>query len=453
MVPRLLVFCMVLVTGVSARPAQALRKPKSTAATSKVTPTKDLLDQSRFPGRYLGYVVLKAANEVILWFQGTWEDAPTIVGGGSGATWSRRGARLKKMDALHSDAELATSFNLGQQDGRWLIRMFRWEPDPAMPGQFKPAPHSDEGTGEAVEGSYRFDLEKYRIVLFPREAAWKPTTLRVIRFLGDDFAASAALAPSVAPGLGKGPTQLAPVWAAGSYLLMEDGPLGRMIYRGFAEQGNTWVVRYAREGTQLVRSAAEPYEGSKRTDKGTWAAATLYANGVGLGKSDFYGIEKMSLDLAFRDPAQLEEVRFDGRAWGTWGNPSMEFTLHGTSTEVAIPDAVRTEVLSRCADPQWLAAGGPYSPQKLLNLAFQGCYAQGPRLSLNPAKNPGAEMANEKNKQGLQQALPGWTNAFQECGIRTSKIPYWTRKPAPLGLILTPEQVEKLKAERTGQTK
>jgi hypothetical protein len=161
----------------------------------------------------------------------------------------------------------------------------------------------------------------------------------------------------------------------------------------------------------------------------------------------------MTLDLAFQDPPRLEEVRFDGKAWGTWNHPSMEFTLSGEASEVPLADPVRAEALSRALDPQWLASGGPYAPQKLLNGAFQGCTAQVPLVSLNPAKTPGAQMGNEKNLQARNQALQGWSTAFQEAGVLLSKELLTSKKPVPLGLILPPAQVEKLKSERSHPSK
>lgn len=432
--------------------AQA-RKGKPASAATKAAEPKDLLDQQAIPKAFVGYAVHKTSGEVILWFQGTWMESPTVAGGGAGATWSRRAARLVPLDASGTGGILSTSFGLGRQDGRWVIRQFKLEPDYAQPGKFKPTTLADEGTGDFTDGVFRFEMDKLSIILFPGKEGWKPTSLRVFRFLGTDFTVSSTLVPCVAHAFGKGPTQLAPIWAAGSYLLLEDGPLGRMIYRGFGEQGNTWVLRYVREGGRVLRSTPDPYGGATRLEKGTYPVATLYQNGLGLAKSDFQGVESMSLDLAFKDPARLEEVRFDGKAWGTWNNPSMQFTLSGAASEMPLAEPVRAEALSRATEPQWLASGGPYSPQKLLNGAFQGCYAQVPFLSLNPAKSPGAQMGNEKNLQAQKLAIPGWMNAYQEAGVLTSKTVFTVKKPVPLGLILTPEQVEKLRSEHASPSK
>lgn len=428
-----------------------VKKSRPLVASQKTNEAKDVLDQTKFPVKFAGYAVHKASNDVVLWFQGTWIEAPAIVGGGSSASWSKRAARLTVMDTNSDGPLLATSFNLGQQEGRWVIRLLRLVPDETKPHHFKPSPLTDEGTGEQVDGSYRFDMEQIRLVIFPRDSAWKPASLRLFRFLGDDFAASAALAPCIAQTVNWGPTQLAPIWAAGSYLLMEDGLLGRLIYRGFGEQGNTWVVRYAREGQKLVKSSAEPFEGSMPKAKGTWPVVGLYQNGLGFGTGNTRGVEKMELDLVFKDPTRLEEVRFDGKAKGLWTTPTMEFTLHGASTEINIPEAVRVEALSRCADPHWMASGGPYSPQKLLNSAFQRCIAQAPLRSVNTANMSWAEIANDNNKQAFFQSVDGWLIAFQESGVQASKILFTRQKPAPLGLILTPEQAEKFRAARAGK--
>lgn len=426
-------------------PAQA-KRPKAGVPPPRPVDAKDLLDRTQFPSRFTGYVVHKASSSVVSWFLGTWIESPAIVGGGSASGWSRRAAKLQPAASTSPEDVLAMSFNLGQKDGRWAIRMLTLVPDERNPGHFKPSPLTDEGPGALVDGRYQFEMEKLRLVLIPGDSGWKPSSLRLFRFLGDDFSAPANLSPSIAATVNWGPTQLAPMWAAGSYLLLENPPYGQLLYRGFGEQGNTWMVRYVREGEAFVQSDPVPYEGSKVLKVGTWPMAGLYANGLGFAKDGTLNVSSSSLNLLFKDPTRLEEIQFDGVAKGLWTNPRVQFSIHGVATEIAIPEATRTEILSRCADPQWLASGGPYSPQKLFNTAFSGCTAQFPIASVSPGSKPWAEAGNQKNLEAYTQLLRGWVNAFQESGVVASRVPLTRTKPSPLGLILTADQVARFKS-------
>lgn len=108
MLQKLQVFLFLLCAWNPLLQAQA-KKSKPAVAPTKTNEAKDVLDRTNFPVKFAGYAVHKASNDVVLWFQGTWIEAPAIVGGGSSASWSRRAARLTVMDTNSDGLLLATS--------------------------------------------------------------------------------------------------------------------------------------------------------------------------------------------------------------------------------------------------------------------------------------------------------------------------------------------------------
>jgi hypothetical protein len=237
--------------------------------------------------------------------------------------------------------------------------------------------------------------------------------------------------------------QFAPAWAAGSYASIQDDLFGKLVYRHFAV-ATFWTARYVKDGDAFYRGRVRYFEEGRELKQTKAGMAGFFGNGMGYFKEVTFGFDRCQVDFDFKTSGKLDALRFSGERAGTGAGASLESYLGGISSEVPIPDPIKREILSRASAPGWMASGGPYSPGKLLARAYEGCVAQFPLPSQNPARGDEAERANRACLDGFRAKAIEWGVFIREAGVDPKDNIFTIAKPVPLGMVVTKEELSAL---------
>ncbi len=426
------------------RPSQTSSTKKSEGSTSKkVTSSKvlikDLLEKRSFPKHFQGYLVSNKGEQVDLFFDGIWKKAPEINGGDKTAEWSGQAAYLNDLDQPGGALYYLTSFNLGMKNGHWLARLFKWSKEPDRGDTARSAALVDEGTAEFKDGVFTIEFESYKVVLRASDSNWEAKTARLARFVGTELSTEArpkaSFIADTRDTFSQVPSQYAPVWAAGIYLVLEDDNMGKILYQPFGDSSQAWVTRFAKSGGKKIFGGTRYYSGNSIKDQANIEFAGLYMNGMANFDGAVNSAGKAGVQFKYSQDLTLEEVRYSGKVEGfaSIGKSTLNCTLYGQSFWIELPTEYKSELLNRVKDSSWIGSGGPYGLTRLFKRAFDGYVAQIPIISMTKADM--AKMWNDKTMAAWQSRSLSWSQFISdnEIGIQKS---YVKTKLFPLGTLI-----------------
>jgi hypothetical protein len=360
---------------VSSLSAQLVEKPatpakvasKGGSSASKPAPKLEFLEQIKAPKTFRGALVNKANDRAALIFRGSWGPAPQISGGGTSTQWSTQAALVSDLDEQGSSL-FKLGFNLGRKDGKLVARLFQ-----RTSLTQKEAISQDEGTVTEVGGGYVMEFEKSLLLLWPSAPkAWEPKQARLFRFLVNGCNAPGQIQPRYNAPAFPSRTQRGLTFGGGSYLVLEDGPIGRIFFAPFGD-ANLQSLRFVREGEKIHLEPARRPGAPEGKQDGFAYFSHIWGDGLtGFGQDDSSAGAKAIATFRFRQGVNLEEVA------SVSDSPLFTFALSGASEEIPLPESVKSELLDRTKELNWVLSGGPYSLKRTLLRAFEGCTIQPP---------------------------------------------------------------------------
>lgn len=379
------------------------------------SPETALVDANDFlsvPQNFDG-VVLQAGAEakVLFTFHGDWRPSTTIEGA-TAALYSKKAARLK---AVFSDdgSSYKLGFNFGMRRGVPKFRAFTW------PGEGEPANLMDEGPVSRDGGIFKLSGKRYTVIFRSAKAPWNPTSVLTGRFEGRAFQYENSLRAGRPYGRDTEyqASQYTPEWAAGSYLHVTDGFLGKYFFRLFGGKTIVAVPTVMLDGKFQFGDPVYVGNGGRVVDEFRplfSRGMAFYRTAVGGPKTVEMIFPRIGADLA------VESVRFGG------SNLGVRSILNGVSTTVEFAEEATFLAAAKTNHGLFRALPGA------LSASFKGCvfYAPWPAFYAD-MEGPAKETANHETREAYQGACIGWKTAVQLVGgtfvpVEPSK---WAERP------------------------
>lgn len=370
--------------------AKTSGKPSTSSASKPKESPKDLLDLIKAPKEFRGALVDKATDRALLIFRGSWIPAPVISGGGTTTQWSSRAALLSDLDERGSGA-FQLGFNMGRKDGQLMARLFQ-----RSSSTQKQVVGQDEGTVKELDGVYTMEFEKSTLFLWPANVqVWEPKQASLFRYIVNGCNAPGQIQPRYSSPSFPGRTQRGLTFGGGSYLVIEDGPIGRIFFAPFGD-ANLQSIRFVRRGDKIHLDTARRPGVPEGKHEGFGYFSHIWGDGLtGFGLDDSTASARSIVTFRFRKGLNLDEFA------SVSDNPLFSFTLSVAVEEIPLQDSVKTEVIDRAKDLGWPLSGGPYSLKRTLLRAFEGCTIQPPSLSRDDVRQSGmADLRSGKNTSG-----------------------------------------------------
>ena len=431
-------------------PAQSASPRRSHAASpSKPKPhieEPDLNDQLGLPKRFVGAIIDKKTNSMILSVIGTWGPAPEIQGSSSTVKYSKLGARLSDFLTQDETTRYLYSFNIGQKNGRLLVRTFRWPSQSYGLVSSTPVVQEDEGEGSSRDGRFEFETEKQRIVIRAAdEGRWAPKEIHLFHWIASDVQGTKAPKRASMEGWGADvASQWVPTWAGGSYLVLSDGFMGKAFFHAFGGT-TTFEMAAAATGDEIHFGPPFHQEGNMLLEGGYDRLSEWWQGGLRIfGQSSMPG-GSLKTSFRFRKGWGLTDLSIAGRE--NEGTTSYTSSMAGTSEEVPVEARVRDEVLDRSREAEWPMSAGPYSLKRVLLNAFKNCTLVGPRVALSTDSYRGdptyaAKVFNQRSVETYKSALAQWREDAESAGATLKLVepdaPDPVQRPVPTGWILPP---------------
>jgi hypothetical protein len=413
-----------------AAPANHSSKSASKAAPKPVKPKQarelDLLDQIKAPKTFRGALIDKATHQVAFLFRGTWQLSPRLAGSGSTIEWSGASANMADLDEQGNQAYLF-GFNLGRREGKLYARSFNW---PRTRGEEVVA--KDEGSVTAQDGGYVIDLDKVQVLLLPSEKPWTPKEVHLYRFIASECSTPNTVTPRFDSSAMNRNSPRSITFAAGSYVALEDGPFGRIFFAPFGD-ANLHQIRYFRQGEDVLWETPKRVDGKNLKPEGFAWYSQLWMDGL-TGFGNEAASYTTHIKFRFRKGTLLEEIQNESEQ-----RPTYTGSLTGASEEIPLASEVKTEVLDRSRDASWAASGGPFSLQRTLLRAYQGCTIQAPAMSRNSWQGPNQTQYDMVGPKVYPSKLQVWQQQAQDAGaIFSPRAARPNAKTGPLGRVFPP---------------
>lgn len=429
--------CLAWAQLVQAPPSQPQKRARPTVTTgpkAAARPTEpDLNDKLSLPKRFAGAVIDKKSGRIILSVIGTWGPSPEIQGSSSAVAYSKRAAKLSDFMNRDDTSTYLYSFNVGQKNGRLLVRTFKWPKREYGLENPSPVVQEDEGEGSFVNGRMEFETEKHRLVFQgASEGNWMPKEANLFRWSASDVQGSHR---PFSLNLESFPSQYVPTWGGGSYLILSDGFMGCLYYRYFAGS-TTFILPTITLGSEVVLGDPRHFDGQKIVNGGGERLSELWQEGL-----RDYGQEPYQREVAtrfqFGKGWSLQSVIQVGEDSGV---TSFDSVLAGNAESVALEESVKGEILDRAREKEWPLSAGPYSLRRTLLRAFKGCDLVAPRKPLKTANGFMTSSFNQHTDQTWQSALALWREEADAAGatltVLASTDSTSVQRPFSLGWVL-----------------
>lgn len=385
------------------------------------TPEMAMVDANEFlkvPSNFDGALIKNSEpTKCVFAFHGEWTRSATI----EGATAARYSSKAASLRSIFSDdkGRLRFGFNLGMKRGVVRFRAFNWAGDGEL------AKVVDEGTVVQEGDLFKLAGRQYTVVFRQGKSVWSPDKIVAGRFEGREFEFGNSLRPGKPYGRDTDyqAGQYAPEWAAGSYVHVSDGFLGKFYFRLFGGKSTVIIPTITMNGGLVL--GASGYYGGRPIDE----FRPVFSRGVAFYRTAVGGARSVgAIKLEINSEGIPVGLVFSGDSNG------LSSRLTGASVPVEVGRAEADALLQAAKTNSGLMRALPVA----LDAPFKGCVFHAPWPAYYADfQGPAVNIANRETQMAYAEAVRQWQSDVQAAGgsLILVELAKWADKPTAMNGI------------------